>query len=467
MSERLTDLNVSELRKRLKAKGLSTSGKKAELVKRLQQSSKRKGKKASVSPVRCTTTRKGIYYFDPDTGKRVSKTEAQERGMQACIPASERRKERKKTPKRMAEKLTRLPLPPAPVPGSELERIVKEPKYAEPKPSLELRPPSESLTLEPIYEEIPVEVSATPSPSLSLSLTDIDEGVRESLTELSESVGEDEFSVVRAYYDPDYKMPIPVEVVGTEGLEISDETFNQLYEKYNLNPSYQKILLVPTRLVDELFEAVERFSVAETIEQQNERAEELYLALARYAVFYTKFVAYKAYYYEALDLYVPFEKIGSVTVLNLDDIGAKIYSNPLKTRDFVMLIEPQFVEEAIDLANRFYEAGTEGEEARIAQELKDIDLPVVKPVYSIFDYDVLVDENDRKDPFLGQEVIFQEEDLEEALEKYGGKTLLFVPASYGGLVEVLKTNILESSEKELYQKELEDLINKRGVIFSY
>jgi hypothetical protein len=99
----MLNLSMTELKDMLKKRDLPTSGKKSELVARLvskrsksagQKRKSTKGtkkattqkRKRAVSPVRCTVGKNNKnYYFDPDTGKRVSKRVAEARGSEDCV----------------------------------------------------------------------------------------------------------------------------------------------------------------------------------------------------------------------------------------------------------------------------------------------------------------------------------------------------------------------------------------------
>lgn len=101
-----------ELQARLKRKNLPITGTKAILVRRIETGKasppKIRLKEAKrTSRVRCTIGKgkqKRQYYFDPDTGKRISEAEAELRGKENCIPSTqrvaERKRRRKVTPKR-------------------------------------------------------------------------------------------------------------------------------------------------------------------------------------------------------------------------------------------------------------------------------------------------------------------------------------------------------------------------------
>jgi len=101
-----------KLQEKAKKKNLPITGTKATLVRRLETGRAsppklRLKEPRRTSPVRCTIGKgkqKRQYYFDPDTGKRISEAEAKKRGKEKCLTSEKRaelrKRKRKVTPKR-------------------------------------------------------------------------------------------------------------------------------------------------------------------------------------------------------------------------------------------------------------------------------------------------------------------------------------------------------------------------------
>ena len=92
------------LQEKVKKKNLPITGTKATLVRRFESGRAsppklRLKEPRRTSPVRCTIGKgkqKRQYYFDPDTGKRISKAEADRRGKEKCLTSEKRAKQRKR-----------------------------------------------------------------------------------------------------------------------------------------------------------------------------------------------------------------------------------------------------------------------------------------------------------------------------------------------------------------------------------
>jgi len=105
-------MSKKTLQEKAKDKNLPITGTKAILVRRLETGRAsppklRLKEPRRTSPVRCTIGKgkqKRQYYFDPDTGKRISEAEANRRGKGKCLTsekrAEQRKRKRKVTPKR-------------------------------------------------------------------------------------------------------------------------------------------------------------------------------------------------------------------------------------------------------------------------------------------------------------------------------------------------------------------------------
>lgn len=93
-----------KLQEKVKKKNLPITGTKATLVRRFETGRAsppklRLKEPRRTSPVRCTIGKgkqKRQYYFDPDTGKRISKAEADRRGKEKCLTSEKRAEQRKR-----------------------------------------------------------------------------------------------------------------------------------------------------------------------------------------------------------------------------------------------------------------------------------------------------------------------------------------------------------------------------------
>lgn len=273
----LYQMSKKTLQEKVKKKNLPITGTKATLVRRLETNKAsppklRLKEPRRTSPVRCTIGKgkqKRKYYFDPDTGKRISKAEADRRGKEKCLTsekrAEQRKRKRKVTPKRkLRERVSSREL-------NELSKqLEQQTKVVEFLSSLEGLSPNEmgarlqelgeetqklkslresveemSTTLEDV-EEMPsrsvlseslkemdvTDVDDLP-PNVSLSLSRTEEEVKADMLEESAKG----MALIKIMYGPEGR-PFLTEIVKENFAEIPEDTI-ELYDMYPVDRGEQ------------------------------------------------------------------------------------------------------------------------------------------------------------------------------------------------------------------------------------
>lgn len=237
------------LQEKVKEKNLPITGTKATLVRRFETGRAsppklRLKEPRRTSPVRCTIGKgkqKRQYYFDPDTGKRVSKAEADRRGKKKCLTSEKRAEQRKR---KLSERASSRDL-------NELSKQLEEQiEVDEILSSLGRLSPNEmGARLQTLGEKTQklkdlrdsVKDMSTPVEDLSfedMSVTDVDDlppNVSLSLSRNEEQVKADMLeesaegvALIKIMYGP-YGYPVLTEIVKENFAEIPDDTIDLYY----------------------------------------------------------------------------------------------------------------------------------------------------------------------------------------------------------------------------------------------
>jgi len=485
MSEDFTQLRVVDLKILLQEAGLPVSGRKTALIKRLKDAGVKPPKKGrrrrskSLSPVRCTKGRgKRVYYFDPDTGKRISKAEANRRKVEKCVTVSQRKQERKKTPKRK----------PTPKPPTRLPEPVKVIEVTEPPTRIslaesiliqeEMVPPTAPFVSPELLEMSTVTLEdMVPDLSASLATTELD--VFETAKSQSEALGDTtgRFAIVTAYIDPVWRVTVPKEFKGEETVS-SPENLEYLYERYGIDPlsTREMLLLVPPSQLDEVLSLGDKFR---NPPEENVQAvvEEIQEKLPEMAIQVTVYDVVTAYRDPVYDVFVPLEVLGREFLNNFDEIDRlyeKYEINPIDDRKYLFLVPPTRLLDVFDLAKEFLEPPEEdptpGAEA-LREKLPKIAV-LITPKYAVL---TLLGSLAREKLFpyryLGEESLLSRGQAEALYEKYGigpNETreyiLVTFPTYADNLLELGKLYLDPKQDLELILNQIRELINRVGMI---
>lgn len=256
------------LQEMVKKKNLPITGTKATLVRRFQTGRASPPKLRSkeprrTSPVRCTIGKgkqKRQYYFDPDTGKRISKAEADRRGKEKCLTSEKRAKQRKR---KLSERVSSRDL-------NELSKQLEEQtEVDEILSSLEGLSPNEmGARLQKLGEKTQklkdlrdsVEKMSTTMEDLSfedMSVTDVDDlppNVSLALSRTEEEVKADMLeesakgmALIKIVYGPE-GYPVLTEIVKENFAEIPEDTI-ELYNMYPVERGEQ-LATVPIKVLN-------------------------------------------------------------------------------------------------------------------------------------------------------------------------------------------------------------------------